>query len=193
MASDRVAAERDRRQREMVAGYRIFASFGWGDDGSGHISARDPEHTDSFWLLRRGVAFAGATVEQLALVGPDGRGADDAGAEVAINQAEPGHLEMRAFQGVADRAPRLADGGDARRRGQRPQQAPEGGREVVRGSRGRLHRHRYTPRSWELPIAGVTGSVAPPSLGVGRAAPAAGPGRTRWGGLGSPAPFMTWL
>jgi ribulose-5-phosphate 4-epimerase/fuculose-1-phosphate aldolase len=87
MASDRVAAERDRRQREMVAGYRIFASFGWGDDGSGHISARDPEHTDSFWLLRRGVAFAGATVEQLALVGPDGRGADDAGAEVAINHA----------------------------------------------------------------------------------------------------------
>ena len=67
-----VADERLRRQRDVVAGYRIFASYGWGDDGSGHISGRDPEHIESFWLLRSGVAFAQATVDDLVLVGPDG-------------------------------------------------------------------------------------------------------------------------
>jgi ribulose-5-phosphate 4-epimerase/fuculose-1-phosphate aldolase len=75
--------ERDRRKADVVSGYRIFAGYGWGDDGSGHISARDPEHTDSFWLLRYGVAFARATVDDLVLVGPEGQVADG----VRINQA----------------------------------------------------------------------------------------------------------
>jgi ribulose-5-phosphate 4-epimerase/fuculose-1-phosphate aldolase len=80
-------AERRHRQRDVVAGYRIFASFGWGDDGSGHISARDPGQTDSFWLLRCGVAFAAATVADLVLVGPDGTASGPAGERVPINQA----------------------------------------------------------------------------------------------------------
>jgi ribulose-5-phosphate 4-epimerase/fuculose-1-phosphate aldolase len=67
-----VRIERERRQRDAVAGYRILGSYGWGDDGSGHISARDPEHADSFWLLRYGVAFSSATTDDLVLVGPDG-------------------------------------------------------------------------------------------------------------------------
>ena len=67
-----LADERELRQRELVDAYRIFASYGWGDDGSGHISARDPEHLDSFWLLRYGVAFARATVADLVRVGNDG-------------------------------------------------------------------------------------------------------------------------
>ena len=75
-------AERLRRQRDIVAGYRIFASYGWGDDGSGHISGRDPEHTESFWLLRGGVAFAQATVADLVLVGPDGTVSADAPATI---------------------------------------------------------------------------------------------------------------
>lgn len=81
-----VATERSRRQAEVVAGYRIFASYGWGDDGSGHISARDPELADSFWLLRYGVAFAKATVADLVLVGPDGAATSDNG-EATINEA----------------------------------------------------------------------------------------------------------
>jgi ribulose-5-phosphate 4-epimerase/fuculose-1-phosphate aldolase len=67
-----VAAERERRRHDVVAGYRILGSYGWGDDGSGHISARDREHTDSFWLLRYRVAFSSATTDDLVLVGPDG-------------------------------------------------------------------------------------------------------------------------
>jgi ribulose-5-phosphate 4-epimerase/fuculose-1-phosphate aldolase len=72
VATNDITTERSRRLDEVAAGYRILASFGWGDDGAGHISARDPEHTDSFWLLRYGVAFADATTHDLVLVGPNG-------------------------------------------------------------------------------------------------------------------------
>jgi len=46
-----IEAERLRRKREVALGYRIFASLRWGDLGDGHITARDPEHTDCMWLL----------------------------------------------------------------------------------------------------------------------------------------------
>jgi ribulose-5-phosphate 4-epimerase/fuculose-1-phosphate aldolase len=86
-AMGELAGERLRRQNETVAGYRIFASHGWGDDGSGHISARDPQHTDSFWLLRYGVAFAKATVADLVLVGPGGAAITAGGRDAGINEA----------------------------------------------------------------------------------------------------------
>ena len=63
---------RAQRLRQTALGYRIFASYGWGDDGAGHITARDPEQTDHFWVLRTGIAFGAATVADLVLVGPDG-------------------------------------------------------------------------------------------------------------------------
>ncbi len=52
-------------------GYRIFGAMRWGQMGDGHISARDPEDTDQFWLLDWGVPFAEATVDRLVLVGPN--------------------------------------------------------------------------------------------------------------------------
>ena len=60
------------RKREVALGYRIFGTLGWGDLGDGHISARDPERTDCFWLLRGDVGFKDARVADLVLVGPDG-------------------------------------------------------------------------------------------------------------------------
>ncbi len=63
---------RARRKRDVALGYRILAAQRWGDTGDGHISARDPERTDCFWLLRYGVSFHAATVADLVLVGPDG-------------------------------------------------------------------------------------------------------------------------
>ena len=67
-----IAAQRAERKREVALGYRVFAALGWGDLGDGHISARDPEHTDCFWLLDMGVPFSEATPEALVLTGPDG-------------------------------------------------------------------------------------------------------------------------
>ena len=67
-----VDAERLQRKRDAALGYRIMASWGWGADGSGHITARDPERTDCFWLLRYGVPFGEATINDLVLVDHDG-------------------------------------------------------------------------------------------------------------------------
>jgi ribulose-5-phosphate 4-epimerase/fuculose-1-phosphate aldolase len=61
------------RKRDVALGYRILASQRWGDTGDGHISARDPERTDCFWLLRNAVSFHEARVDDLVLVGLDGR------------------------------------------------------------------------------------------------------------------------
>ncbi len=67
-----IADERAHRKRMCAIGYRIFGSQRWGQMGDGHISARDPEHLDHYWLLDYGVPFREATVDRLVLVGPDG-------------------------------------------------------------------------------------------------------------------------
>jgi len=63
---------REERKRQLALGYRVFAALGWGDLGDGHISARDPERTDCFWLLDTDVAFGRADIKSLVLVKPDG-------------------------------------------------------------------------------------------------------------------------
>ena len=72
MSTAEIDAERLRRKREVALGYRIFASLRWGDLGDGHITARDPEHTDCMWLLRYPVGFERATIDDLVLVRADG-------------------------------------------------------------------------------------------------------------------------
>jgi len=69
VSASEVCAE---RKRDVALGYRILAAQRWGDLGDGHISARDPERTDSFWMLRYGVSYHAARVSDLVLVGPDG-------------------------------------------------------------------------------------------------------------------------
>lgn len=60
------------RKRRLALAYRVFGALRWGSLGDGHISARDPERTDHFWLARYGVPFGDITVDDLVLVGPDG-------------------------------------------------------------------------------------------------------------------------
>lgn len=67
-----VEAERAHRKRMCALGYRVFGALRWGQTGDGHISARDPELTDHFWLLGHGIPFREATVDALVLVSPEG-------------------------------------------------------------------------------------------------------------------------
>ena len=67
-----VDVQREERKRHVALGYRVFAALGWGDLGDGHISARDPERPDCFWLLDVGTPFGRAVPENLVLVQPDG-------------------------------------------------------------------------------------------------------------------------
>jgi ribulose-5-phosphate 4-epimerase/fuculose-1-phosphate aldolase len=66
------AALRAHRKRRLALAYRVFGAMGWGSLGDGHISARDPERLDCFWLGRYGVPFKFMTVDDLVLVRPDG-------------------------------------------------------------------------------------------------------------------------
>jgi len=63
---------RETMLEELCNGYRIFAAHGWGDLGDGHISARDPDRTDCFWLLCYGVAFAEAEPSDFVLLNAEG-------------------------------------------------------------------------------------------------------------------------
>ncbi len=83
-----VADERAHRKEMAAAGYRIFAAMRWGQLGDGHVSARDPELTDHFWLLDWGVPFHRATADKMVLVGPGGEVKDaDGNATGAVNTA----------------------------------------------------------------------------------------------------------
>ena len=67
------AALRAHRKTRLALGYRVFGAVRWGHLGDGHISARDPELTDHFWLGGFGVPFDQMTVDDLVLVGPAGK------------------------------------------------------------------------------------------------------------------------
>jgi ribulose-5-phosphate 4-epimerase/fuculose-1-phosphate aldolase len=71
--------ERAHRKRRLALAYRLFGALHWGEQGDGHITARDPERPECFWLLRYGVPFGEATVHDLVLVAPDGSIADGDG------------------------------------------------------------------------------------------------------------------
>jgi ribulose-5-phosphate 4-epimerase/fuculose-1-phosphate aldolase len=80
--------ERAHRKSVVARGYQIFAAMRWGQLGDGHITARDPEHLDHFWVLDYGVTFAEAIPDRLVLVGPDGKVTDADGNETGgVNTA----------------------------------------------------------------------------------------------------------
>ncbi len=60
------------RKQQLAVAYRWLGQKGFEEQGAGHISARDPEQLDAFWLVRRNVPFTDVRVSDLVLVGPDG-------------------------------------------------------------------------------------------------------------------------
>ena len=55
------------------AALRLFGRLGFEDGVSGHITARDPEFTDCFWVNPFGMPFRHVTVSDLVLANPDGQ------------------------------------------------------------------------------------------------------------------------
>ncbi len=66
--------ERERlyRKQRLAAGFRMFARCGFDMGDAGHITARDPEWTDCFWLNPAGAHFGRITVSDLMLVSHSG-------------------------------------------------------------------------------------------------------------------------
>jgi ribulose-5-phosphate 4-epimerase/fuculose-1-phosphate aldolase len=66
------ADERLHRKQQLAAAFRVFAKFGYNLGASGHISARDPELTDHFWINPLAVPFGRIRVSDLQLISPEG-------------------------------------------------------------------------------------------------------------------------
>ena len=67
-----VEEERLHRKQRLAAGFRLFARFGFDEGIAGHITARDPEHADHFWVNPLGVHFGHIRASDLVLVNHDG-------------------------------------------------------------------------------------------------------------------------
>ena len=62
------ADERLHRKQQLAAAFRVFAKFGYNLGASGHITARDPELPDHFWVNPLAVPFARIRVSDLQLI-----------------------------------------------------------------------------------------------------------------------------
>lgn len=65
-------AERRHRQEHLAAAFRIFARYGFDEGVAGHITARDPEQTDCFWVNPFGMYFGHIKVSDLLLINDRG-------------------------------------------------------------------------------------------------------------------------
>src|SRR6202161_610152 len=65
--------ERLHRKRILAAAFRLFSRFGFDEGVAGHITVRDPERLDHFWVNPFGMHFAHIRVSDLVLVDEKGQ------------------------------------------------------------------------------------------------------------------------
>jgi ribulose-5-phosphate 4-epimerase/fuculose-1-phosphate aldolase len=66
------AQERAYRKQRLAAAFRLFSKFGFDEGVAGHITARDPERLDHFWVNPFGKHFGHITASSLILVNDAG-------------------------------------------------------------------------------------------------------------------------
>ncbi len=69
---EQVEDERLHRKQRLAAAFRLFGKFGFSEGIAGHITARDPEFTDHFWVNPFGTYFGHIRVSDLILVNTEG-------------------------------------------------------------------------------------------------------------------------
>jgi ribulose-5-phosphate 4-epimerase/fuculose-1-phosphate aldolase len=67
------ADERLHRKRVLAASFRLFSRFGFDEGVAGHITARDPERRDHFWVNPFGMHFGQIRASDLILVNHHGQ------------------------------------------------------------------------------------------------------------------------
>ncbi|MCX5009698.1 class II aldolase/adducin family protein [Streptomyces sp. NBC_00555] len=65
--------EREHRKQRLAGACRIFGRFGFSEGVAGHITARDPEYPNMFWVNPFGMSFRHIRVSDLILVDDDGQ------------------------------------------------------------------------------------------------------------------------
>jgi ribulose-5-phosphate 4-epimerase/fuculose-1-phosphate aldolase len=68
-----LAEERQHRKQRLAGAFRLFSRFGFDEGVAGHITARDPEHLDHFWVNPFGMHFGQIRVSDLILVNDHGQ------------------------------------------------------------------------------------------------------------------------
>ncbi|MDP9440774.1 MAG: class II aldolase/adducin family protein [Actinomycetota bacterium] len=63
-----VDEERQHRKQRLAAAFRLFSKFGFDEGVAGHITARDPEMTDHFWVNPFAMHFGQIKASDLILV-----------------------------------------------------------------------------------------------------------------------------
>jgi ribulose-5-phosphate 4-epimerase/fuculose-1-phosphate aldolase len=67
-----VEEERQHRKVRLAAGFRLFSRFGFDEGVAGHITVRDPQLTDHFWVNPFGMHFGHIRASDLCLVNHTG-------------------------------------------------------------------------------------------------------------------------
>ncbi len=67
-----VEDHRHHLKQRLAAAFRLFGRFGFGEGVAGHITARDPEHADRFWVNPFGMSFRQIRVSDLICVDHSG-------------------------------------------------------------------------------------------------------------------------
>ncbi len=92
-----VEEERRHRKQRLAGAFRLFARFGFDEGVAGHITARDPEYPDHFWVNPFGKYFGAIRASDLILVNHQGQVVEGDGMvnaaafaiHAAIHQARP--------------------------------------------------------------------------------------------------------
>jgi ribulose-5-phosphate 4-epimerase/fuculose-1-phosphate aldolase len=101
-AFDSVEDERRSRRQRLAASLRLFGKYGFGEGISGHISVRDPEYPDRFWVNPFGVSFNRVKVRDLICV--DSTGAVVAGPHAINPSAFVIHSKIHELRADAEAA-----------------------------------------------------------------------------------------
>ncbi|MDJ0676617.1 MAG: class II aldolase/adducin family protein [Calothrix sp. MO_167.B42] len=65
---ENIEEERRHRQQRLAAAFRLFARYGFDEGVAGHITVRDPEFPDCFWVNPFGMYYGQIRVSDLLLV-----------------------------------------------------------------------------------------------------------------------------
>jgi ribulose-5-phosphate 4-epimerase/fuculose-1-phosphate aldolase len=66
------ADERTHMKQRMAAAFRLFDRFGFNEGVAGHLTGRDPEHPELFWVNPLGMSFGMIRARDLILVDREG-------------------------------------------------------------------------------------------------------------------------
>jgi len=79
-----VDEERTHRKQRLAASFRIFGRYGFSEGVAGHITARDPEFPETFWVNPFGMHFSQISVSDLIRVDHQGEVIEG---QYAVNRA----------------------------------------------------------------------------------------------------------